>query len=274
MSSEAVVIAFILGSLVVFLACKLFEVRGIMAKQTMDQARAIHERWRKSEFEKAVGDGIERETRAIRLAAKQEIESSAERDRLTFLEWKQQETLRIREEAVKQSNAVHRGKTTEHLVPWLIDDYYDPREIRFLGSPVDLIVFNGLTSGYVESVDFIEVKTGAKPRLSSNEELVRAAVIGKRVTYNLLHVDSDDDNETILRWRNGVPKPLSAKIMDEEMENLMKLRTEAMENLEFTEAAQLDVQIYESMARGIRRLSDEVAILRHELQFERRNSDQ
>jgi len=37
---------------------------------------------------------------------------------------------------------------------------YNPTDARFLGSPVDFVVFNGLSGDSPEEVVFLEVKTG------------------------------------------------------------------------------------------------------------------
>ena len=58
----------------------------------------------------------------------------------------------------------------------------NPREARFLGSPVDFVVFDGLETGTVRQVVFVEVKTGGAG-LSERERLVRDAVRGRRVDW-------------------------------------------------------------------------------------------
>src|SRR5437879_4533423 len=66
----------------------------------------------------------------------------------------------IRQDAVQKSQAVTLGKVTEHLVPFLPGFDFDPRDVRFLGSPVDLVVFDGLSNGDVKRLVFVEVKNG------------------------------------------------------------------------------------------------------------------
>ena len=48
----------------------------------------------------------------------------------------------IRLDAVQRSLAVHRGKLTEHVVPYLPGFNLDPKDVRFLGTPIDLIAFD------------------------------------------------------------------------------------------------------------------------------------
>ena len=49
--------------------------------------------------------------------------------------------------AIAQSRAVLGGKFVEQLAPYLPEFKYDPTEARFIGSPIDLIVFPGLAAG-------------------------------------------------------------------------------------------------------------------------------
>lgn len=93
---------------------------------------------------------------------------------------------RIRADAIKKSTAVVKGKVAEQLVPFQPDFGYNPRDCRFLGSPVDLIVFEGLTEGDVTRVVFIEVKSGKYARLSQREKQVRDAIENGEVDYEIV----------------------------------------------------------------------------------------
>jgi predicted Holliday junction resolvase-like endonuclease len=92
-----------------------------------------------------------------------------------LLIWKARYTATIRGDAVQRSLAVTAGKVQEQLIPYLPDFPYNPRDVRFLGSPVDLVVFDGLAEGHVKRVVFLEVKTG-RSRLTSRERAVRDAI--------------------------------------------------------------------------------------------------
>jgi predicted Holliday junction resolvase-like endonuclease len=101
---------------------------------------------------------------------------------LAFLRWKARYTEQIRADAIRQSRAVTTGKVAEQLVPHFPHFPFNPREARFLGSPVDYVVFQGLEEGEVRSIVFVEVKTGAAG-LSGRERLVREAVRLRRVEW-------------------------------------------------------------------------------------------
>ncbi|HXL10861.1 MAG TPA: Holliday junction resolvase-like protein, partial [Gemmatimonadales bacterium] len=62
-----------------------------------------------------------------------------------------------------------------------------PKDARFLGTPVDLVVFDGLDEGQLRRVVFIEVKTG-EGALSVRERQVRDAVQARQVDWIELRV--------------------------------------------------------------------------------------
>jgi predicted Holliday junction resolvase-like endonuclease len=88
----------------------------------------------------------------------------------------------LREDAIRRSQAVLRGKIAEQLAPSLEGFTYNPRDCRFLGSPFDYLVFSGLTDGEVQEIVLLEVKTG-RSRLSKRERQVRDAVERGDVRY-------------------------------------------------------------------------------------------
>ncbi len=99
-------------------------------------------------------------------------------------EYIKDETVKIRAQAIKGSTAVVKGRVAEQLVPFRPDFNYNPRDIRFLGSPIDLVVFDGLTEGELKQVAFVEVKTG-NSRMSKRERQVRDAIHDGRVTFEV-----------------------------------------------------------------------------------------
>ena len=96
--------------------------------------------------------------------------------------WKARHSRAVRKDAVRRSVAVTTGKVVEQLVPYLPGFPFNPRDARFLGSPVDFVVFDGLIEGDVRRVVFVEVKTGAA-QLSPRERRVREAVEAGRVAF-------------------------------------------------------------------------------------------
>lgn len=147
-------------------------IKYAQAKQQVeDRAKSLFERWRAEERES------EAEARAQTL----------------FHAWREREEQSIREDAIERSQAVIRGKVTEHLVPFFPDFAYNPRDARFVGTPVDLIVFDGLSEGDVQRVVFVEVKSGKSATLSSRERKVRDCIRKGAVTYEILHRKGEKD---------------------------------------------------------------------------------
>jgi len=105
--------------------------------------------------------------------------------------WKARYTRTVRKDAVRRSEAVTTGKVVEQIVPLLPGFPFNPRDARFLGSPVDLVVFDGLSEGDVRRVVFVEVKTGAA-QLSARERRVRDAVEAGRVAFLEHRIGSAD----------------------------------------------------------------------------------
>jgi predicted Holliday junction resolvase-like endonuclease len=87
-----------------------------------------------------------------------------------------------REDAIKRSRAVLSGSFSEQLAPYLPDFEYSPTECKFLGKPIDFIVFKGLDEKEVSEIVFVEVKSG-KSQLSKNEKNLKKAVQDKRVKW-------------------------------------------------------------------------------------------
>jgi predicted Holliday junction resolvase-like endonuclease len=98
------------------------------------------------------------------------------------LTWKARYTQSLRVDAVQRSRAVTVGKVQEQLLPLLPEFPFNPKDARFLGSPVDFLVFDGLDSGSLSRVVFVEVKTGAAT-LSTRERQLRDAILARRVEW-------------------------------------------------------------------------------------------
>ena len=108
---------------------------------------------------------------------------------LAFIVWRAKHAGAIRADAVARSQAVTVGKVFEQLVPYLPGFGYNPKDARFLGSPVDFVVFDGLDAGALRRVVFLEVKTGAAG-LSARERAVRDAIQSGRIVWDELRVTS------------------------------------------------------------------------------------
>ena len=80
-----------------------------------------------------------------------------------------------RQDAIARSRAVLAGNFSEQLAPYLPNFPFNPSECKFIGKPVDFIVFHGLDEKNVTGVSFVEVKSG-KAKLSGTEKTVKDAI--------------------------------------------------------------------------------------------------
>jgi len=88
------------------------------------------------------------------------------------------------EKATITTRSVNIGKNLEKVLPIMEDFKWKLPDCRFLGDPIDLLTFNGLSDNKIESISFIEVKTGAA-RLNQHQKLVKDAVEDQRVRYRV-----------------------------------------------------------------------------------------
>lgn len=66
-----------------------------------------------------------------------------------------------RADAVKRSRSVIEGQVFEQLVPHFPEWKHTPSDARFLGSPIDYIVFDGMSTGDPKKIIIVEVKKGS-----------------------------------------------------------------------------------------------------------------
>jgi predicted Holliday junction resolvase-like endonuclease len=76
----------------------------------------------------------------------------------------------------KSSQAVRYGKLTEQFIPFTEQFPFDPALFRFLGEPVDGIIFDS------DSVVFCEFKTG-KSQLSQKQRRIKELVESGKVKW-------------------------------------------------------------------------------------------
>ena len=158
----------------------LAQIENKMNAEITNQAGTQFQLWRESECEK------------IRL---QQLDI-AKREAMTLLEeWKFIEGDSLRADAISRSQSVILGKVTEHLIPYLPKFNYNPKDVRFFGDPIDLIVFDGLNDGFIKEIVFIEVKTGKASRLSRKQQDIRDAVRNRPIKWVSMRVNHEPNKK-------------------------------------------------------------------------------
>lgn len=90
----------------------------------------------------------------------------------------------ITEKTAKTTAAVNIGKSLEKILPIAKDFKWVVPDTKVLGDPIDLLIFNGLSTGKVDSLSFVEVKSGAA-RLNGHQKSIRDAIADHKVSYGV-----------------------------------------------------------------------------------------
>jgi len=77
------------------------------------------------------------------------------------------------------------GKIIEKIVPAYMKFKIPLCDCRPLFEPIDFLVFNGMSKMKVDSVTFLEIKTGIAG-LNRHERMVRDAINDKKLTYRVM----------------------------------------------------------------------------------------
>jgi len=125
---------------------------------------------------------------------RQKLEEVIKNQYLNELErWKRESEKEIRKDAIKRSINTLFGKIGEEFAPLLLSQKYkaNPKDFRHLGTPVDYIVFKGLSDEDSEvEVIFIEIKTGKNSNLPTREKKVKEAIMKNKVRYEVENLDN------------------------------------------------------------------------------------
>lgn len=168
MESFLLVLLAITGVAILLLVIRYYQLKS----QVSAGAQRLFDGWRNRELES---------TRAQLWQAAQ-AESNAAMER-----WRIEQEATVRADAIRRSSSVVIGRVTEHLAPYMSVFPYNPKDARFLGTPVDLIVFDGMNEDDLRDIVFLEVKS-ASASLSTRERRIRDAILQKRVQWRELHV--------------------------------------------------------------------------------------
>ncbi len=100
-----------------------------------------------------------------------------------------------REDSTKRQGSVLKGQISEQMAPLFPEFRYASADARFLGKPVDFIVFDGYSAAKdgaeLKQVVFVEVKTGGSD-LSTGERRVRDCIQEGRVSWELVTLNDPD----------------------------------------------------------------------------------
>ncbi|GEK45421.1 Holliday junction resolvase-like protein [Acinetobacter johnsonii] len=109
----------------------------------------------------------------------------------------QQALAQAQKRSVNTSRAVLKGKIAEQLAPIMPQFEYLPSDAKFLGDPVDYVVFDGYTDlrdgeGRPEDIEIvlIDIKSGGA-RLTKGQVAIAQAIQAGRVRFETVRIDFD-----------------------------------------------------------------------------------
>jgi hypothetical protein len=103
--------------------------------------------------------------------------------------------------AVRRSRSALSGMFAEQLAPYLPNFPFSPTEAKFIGAPIDFLVFRGMDDRRIEEVIFVEAKSGSA-RLNHNEHSLKETIDNKRVRWHEYHVPAP-----VTHSPNTIPEP-------------------------------------------------------------------
>ncbi len=169
---------------------KLKEQELMMQKKESD-LKVVYQNWAYDEFKKF------KETEIL-LIQKTAEDQSLKAASVLLQEWKFENESKIRQDAIKRSYSVNLGLISEQLIPFHAKFPFNPKDARFLGMPIDLIVFDGLYEGKDEiNLYVVEIKTG-NSKLTDTQKKIKHAIYNKNVHWHEINYDEfvESDKET------------------------------------------------------------------------------
>jgi predicted Holliday junction resolvase-like endonuclease len=135
------------------------------------------------------------------LILQSKVRTTEDRWRTEFERWKIEYTDEIRKDSVDRSRFTLKGKIAEQMAPFLPGFDHNPSDARFIGSPVDFVVFDGYTEakdgegnrGGI-TVVLVEVKKG-KGTLRPEQRMIRQAVEERRIRWETLILGEDSTEQ-------------------------------------------------------------------------------
>ena len=111
--------------------------------------------------------------------------------------WIAEQEKAIRKDSIERSRRVIRGQATEHLAPLTMPGL-NIKDFRFVGNPIDYIVFSGASDitdktadTEFEKIILLEIKSG-KSRLNKVQRRIRDAVKNGNIEFVIYNPDTQE----------------------------------------------------------------------------------
>lgn len=112
----------------------------------------------------------------------------------------EQQLISAKKRSVNTSRAVLKGKMAEQFAPLFPEFNYLPSDAKFLGDPIDYIVFSGYSEyregvGLAEEIEIvlIDIKSG-QARLTKGQQAIARAIREGKVRFETIHINFDEND--------------------------------------------------------------------------------
>ncbi len=102
------------------------------------------------------------------------------------------ELTEARRDAVKRSRSTIEGQVFEQLVPHFPEWKHTPSDARFLGSPIDFVVFEGMSTGDPSKIVIVEIKKGKSYNTVLQNKIKKLVKAGK-IEWETINLDKGKD---------------------------------------------------------------------------------
>lgn len=104
---------------------------------------------------------------------------------------------KARADSIKRQRSILKGQATEQLAPY-INSNYNPKDYKFLGDPIDYIIFDGMSDmkdkdDEIKKIIFMDIKTG-RSQLNRVQKAVRSAIADNRIEFQTYRPEKDIEN--------------------------------------------------------------------------------
>ena len=132
--------------------------------------------------------------------SKQMIREQTERDDKLREEYEVKLKTGIKNSRDGQRSAI-KGQMAEQIAPFFKEFKWNPKDARFMGSPIDFVVFDGMSDGNLREIILVEIKTG-KGALTKIQRNIRDKVLHDNVSFEVIKLPDGEEREDDRKTNN------------------------------------------------------------------------
>ncbi len=135
----------------------------------------------------------------------------------------------LREDAVKRSRRTIIGKMWEQVSPYLPKFPYNPSDMKFMGAPIDFVIFDGMGKKDIKKVIFLEVKSG-KSTLNSQERQLKKVIEAKKIKWELFNTSKPEQTTKDHEETGGEDETIKPNVVYEHIDEKITRSKKGLES--------------------------------------------